>query len=175
MSQDRSRLLRNPRDSCEAVELFFICVDQHRVSLHNFTNEKARVTLFRTRNRGFGGAAVPAVFEVGKRRSHLRHCVTPRKMKRGHSPSPTTHTKVQHSSETSDTSSGRRKELSFDEAFYDELMLVIFSYLSARDLCAIQPTNRKWARLSQDNQVHLKRDAHEVRKGLTRGGSLRLR
>ena len=89
----------------------------------------------------------------------LRHLS---KMKRGHSPSPTTHTKVQHSSGTSDTSSGRRKNLSFDEVFYDEVILAIFSYLSARDLCAIQPTNKKWARLSQDNQVHLKRDVREV-------------
>jgi len=76
------------------------------------------------------------------------------KMKRNHSPSLTIHAKVQHSSETSDASSGRRRDLSFDEVFYDELMLVIFSYLSAGDLCAIQPTNKNWARLSQDNQVH---------------------
>ena len=78
------------------------------------------------------------------------------KMKRYHSPSFTTHAKVQHSSETSDTSGGRRRNLSFDEVFYDELIFVIFSCLSARDLCAIQPTNKNWARLSQDNQVHSK-------------------
>lgn len=79
-------------------------------------------------------------------------------MKRSHSPSPLVRAKVQHSSETSDTSGGRRRTLSFDELFFDELILVIFSYLSARDLCAIQPTNKNWARLSQDNQVHSKRD-----------------
>ena len=75
-------------------------------------------------------------------------------MKRSHSPSLTTPAKVQHSSETSDASGGRRRNLSFDEVFYDELILVIFSHLSAPDLCVIQPTNKNWARLSQDNQVH---------------------
>ena len=82
-------------------------------------------------------------------------------MKRSHSPSPTVHTKVQHSSETSDTSGGRRRNLSFDEIFFDELILVIFSNLSAGDLCAVQPTNKNWDRLSQDNQVHSKRDVDE--------------
>ena len=91
------------------------------------------------------------------------------KTKRSHSPSLTTHAKVQHSSETSDASGGRRRNLSFDEVFYDEVILVIFSYLSAGDLCAIQPTNKNWARLSRDNQVHSKRDVHEVHEGLTRG------
>lgn len=97
------------------------------------------------------------------------------KMKRNHSPSLTTHAKVQHSCKTSDASSGRRRDLSFDEVFYDELMLVIFSYLSAGDLCAIQPTNKNWGRLSQDNQVHPKRDVYGVHGGLTRGDPLRLR
>lgn len=84
------------------------------------------------------------------------------KMKRSHSPSPTPPAKVQHSSETSDTSCGRRRSLSFDEVFYDELILVIFSYLSAGDLCTIQPTSKNWARLSQDNQVHSNRDVDEL-------------
>lgn len=83
-------------------------------------------------------------------------------MKRSQSPSFTTHAKVQHSSETSDASYGRRRSLSFDEAFYDELILVIFSYLSAADLCIIQTTNKNWARLSQDNQVHSNRDVDEL-------------
>ncbi|KAF9644555.1 hypothetical protein BDM02DRAFT_3102756 [Thelephora ganbajun] len=74
-------------------------------------------------------------------------------MKRSHSPSPSTRAKVQHSSETSDASGGRRRNLSFDEVFYDELILVIFSHLSAEDLCTIQSTNKNWARLSQDNQL----------------------
>jgi hypothetical protein len=82
-------------------------------------------------------------------------------MKRSHSPSLTAHPKVQHSSKTLDASVGRRRNLPFDEVFYDELMLVIFSYLSAQDLCTIQPTNKNWARLSQDNQVHSKRDVYE--------------
>ena len=84
------------------------------------------------------------------------------KMKRSHSPSLTAPAKVQHSSETSDASGGRRRNLSFDEVFYDELILVIFSHLSAPDLCVIQPTNKNWARLSQDNQVHSDRDVDEL-------------
>ena len=83
-------------------------------------------------------------------------------MKRSHSPSLTAYAKVQHSSETSDASGGRRRNLSFDEMFFDELILVIFSHLSAGDLCTIQATNKNWARLSQDNQVHSKRDVDEL-------------
>lgn len=41
----------------------------------------------------------------------------------------------------------------FDNLLYDELILVIFSYLSWTDLCAVQRTNRNWARLALDNQV----------------------
>jgi len=83
-------------------------------------------------------------------------------MKRSHSPSLSARAKVQHSSETSDASGGRRRNLSFDEIFFDELILGIFSHLSARDLCTTQATNKNWARLSQDNQVHSKRDADEL-------------
>lgn len=43
----------------------------------------------------------------------------------------------------------------FDTLFYDELILHIFSHLSYRDLCAVQRTNRNWARLALDNQVHI--------------------
>ena len=85
-------------------------------------------------------------------------------MKRSHSPSLTAHAKVQHSSKTSDASGGRRRNLSFDEVFYDELILVIFSYLSAGDLCTIQPTNKNWARLSQDNQVRSTCDGGGLRE-----------
>jgi hypothetical protein len=88
--------------------------------------------------------------------SNPTHISSKAKMKRSHSPSLTVHAKVQHLSKTSDASGGRRRNLSFDEVFYDELILVIFSHLSARDLCAVQPTNKNWARLSQDNQVHAK-------------------
>lgn len=42
----------------------------------------------------------------------------------------------------------------FDTLFYDEIILSIFSYLPWTDLCSIQSTNRNWARLSLDNQVH---------------------
>ena len=36
---------------------------------------------------------------------------------------------------------------------YDEIALVIFSYLSYSDLCAIQSVNRNCSRLALDNQV----------------------
>lgn len=42
----------------------------------------------------------------------------------------------------------------FDSILYDELVLVIFSYLSWSDLCTVQTINRHWARLASDNQVH---------------------
>ena len=45
--------------------------------------------------------------------------------------------------------------LNFDATLYDELILVIFSYLSWTDLCSIQSVNRLWARLASDNQVCL--------------------
>jgi hypothetical protein len=83
-------------------------------------------------------------------------------MKRSQPPSLTTQAKVQHSSVISDASRGRRCNLSFDEVFYDELILVIFSYLSAIDLCIIQPTNKNWARLSRDNQVHSNQDVDKL-------------
>ncbi|KIP08278.1 hypothetical protein PHLGIDRAFT_104517 [Phlebiopsis gigantea 11061_1 CR5-6] len=38
-------------------------------------------------------------------------------------------------------------------ALYDEVILVIFSYLSYNDLCAVQSVNRDWARLTLDNQL----------------------
>lgn len=44
--------------------------------------------------------------------------------------------------------------LNFDTSISDEIVLVIFSYLSWVDLCAIQQTNRHWARLATDNQVY---------------------
>ncbi|KZT04657.1 uncharacterized protein LAESUDRAFT_727838 [Laetiporus sulphureus 93-53] len=41
----------------------------------------------------------------------------------------------------------------FDTLLYDEIILLIFSYLSWTDLCAIQRTNRNWSRLALDNQL----------------------
>ena len=49
----------------------------------------------------------------------------------------------------------------FDSVLSDELVLVIFAYLSWRDLCTIQPTNHHWARLAADNEVH-----HDIQKVL---------
>ena len=45
-------------------------------------------------------------------------------------------------------------QTTFDSLLFDELILVIFSYLSYTDLSAIQCINRNWSRLSLDNQVH---------------------
>ncbi|KAI0268785.1 hypothetical protein BC834DRAFT_867204 [Gloeopeniophorella convolvens] len=41
----------------------------------------------------------------------------------------------------------------FDSLLYDELILHIFAFLSYVDLCALQATNRNWARLCLDNQL----------------------
>ena len=43
--------------------------------------------------------------------------------------------------------------LSFDNSFYDELILCIFSHLSWIDLCAAQATSKNWARLATDNEL----------------------
>ncbi|KAI0075137.1 hypothetical protein K474DRAFT_1685465 [Panus rudis PR-1116 ss-1] len=58
----------------------------------------------------------------------------------------------------------------FDNALYDELILVIFSYLSWTDLCAIQATNRNWCRLSQDNQLWKALYLNEYGRTRLRGG-----
>ncbi|CAL1708019.1 unnamed protein product [Somion occarium] len=51
------------------------------------------------------------------------------------------------------TSGSSRERPSLDTLLYDEVLLLIFSYLSWADLCAIQATNRNWCRLSLDNQL----------------------
>lgn len=38
-------------------------------------------------------------------------------------------------------------------ALYDEIILVIFSYLAYTDLCTAQHVSRDWSRLALDNQV----------------------
>ena len=43
--------------------------------------------------------------------------------------------------------------LTFDSALVDELVLTIFAYLEAADLCRAQRVNKSWARLATDNQV----------------------
>ncbi|EGN99529.1 hypothetical protein SERLA73DRAFT_121689 [Serpula lacrymans var. lacrymans S7.3] len=51
------------------------------------------------------------------------------------------------------SSSSAPVSTTFDDAFYDELILSIFSFLGSTDLCAIQATNSNWARLASDNQL----------------------
>ncbi|KAJ7594416.1 hypothetical protein C8J56DRAFT_926721 [Mycena floridula] len=46
-----------------------------------------------------------------------------------------------------------RTILTFDNSLYDELLLVIFSYLSYIDLCTIQATSRNCRRLASDNEL----------------------
>ncbi|EJD03257.1 uncharacterized protein FOMMEDRAFT_168270 [Fomitiporia mediterranea MF3/22] len=67
------------------------------------------------------------------------------------SPAPLPAAKRQHTS--SEQTIVSAPLLNFDSFLYDELVLVIFSYLSWTDLCSIQPTNRLWARLASDNQL----------------------
>ncbi|KZV97759.1 hypothetical protein EXIGLDRAFT_669928 [Exidia glandulosa HHB12029] len=47
----------------------------------------------------------------------------------------------------------RERIFGFDVSLYDELILLIFSWLDAQDLCAAQQVNKNWARLSQDQQL----------------------
>ncbi|EJD42682.1 hypothetical protein AURDEDRAFT_114930 [Auricularia subglabra TFB-10046 SS5] len=47
----------------------------------------------------------------------------------------------------------REKLFGFDVSLYDELILLIFSWLPARDLCSAQQVNKNWARLAQDQQL----------------------
>ncbi|KAJ3554924.1 hypothetical protein NM688_g2853 [Phlebia brevispora] len=52
---------------------------------------------------------------------------------------------------------------------YDEIVLVIFSFLSYRDLCAIQRTNHNWSRLALDNQLWKKLYLSEYGRARLRG------
>lgn len=58
----------------------------------------------------------------------------------------------------------------FDSALYDEVILQIFSHLSSADLCAIQRTNRNWARLALDNQLWKALYLAEYGRARLRGG-----
>ncbi|EMD32096.1 hypothetical protein CERSUDRAFT_109007 [Gelatoporia subvermispora B] len=60
-------------------------------------------------------------------------------------------------------------DLSFDDVFVDELLLLVFSYLSWHDLCTIQRTNRNWARLALDNQLWKSLYLHEYGRSRLRG------
>ncbi|GBE81389.1 hypothetical protein SCP_0311180 [Sparassis crispa] len=67
------------------------------------------------------------------------------------SPAPLPPSKRQHVQGPSHSNHSSRSN--FDALLYDEIVLVIFSYLSWTDLCAIQSTNRNWSRLALDNQL----------------------
>ncbi|TDL19923.1 hypothetical protein BD410DRAFT_773366 [Rickenella mellea] len=72
--------------------------------------------------------------------------------KRSPSPSPQRSVKRRHTSEF-DNGQHWINSANFDESLSDELILVIFSYLTWVDLCVIQSTNRNWGRLATDNQL----------------------
>jgi len=69
------------------------------------------------------------------------------------SPAPLPSSKRLHASSPGEGSSTHTPRPTFDTLLYDEIVLVIFSYLSWADLCVIQPTNRNWSRLALDNQL----------------------
>ncbi|KAL4248926.1 hypothetical protein ABKN59_007562 [Abortiporus biennis] len=74
--------------------------------------------------------------------------------KRPHSPEPLPlHPKRLHTNQQPYAVRGETGQLTFDTLLYDEIILVIFSYLSWSDLCNIQSINRNWARLSLDNEL----------------------
>ncbi|KAI0093284.1 hypothetical protein BDY19DRAFT_882347 [Irpex rosettiformis] len=58
---------------------------------------------------------------------------------------------------------------SFDQ-LWDEIILVIFSYLSHRDLCRVQATSQNWSRLALDNQLWKKLYLGEYGRARLRGG-----
>lgn len=47
-----------------------------------------------------------------------------------------------------------RPRETFDTLLFDEIVLLILSFLSWSDLCSVQRTNRNLARLALDNQVY---------------------
>ncbi|TFK54061.1 hypothetical protein OE88DRAFT_1695177 [Heliocybe sulcata] len=71
--------------------------------------------------------------------------------KRPLSPAPLPVSKCRHTSSSSQAHTSLT--INFDSALYDEVILQIFAHLSFVDLCAIQRTNRNWARLTLDNQL----------------------
>ncbi|KAI1785915.1 hypothetical protein LXA43DRAFT_1035702 [Ganoderma leucocontextum] len=69
------------------------------------------------------------------------------------SPAPLPASKRLHTLTAERTVQDLQPRTTFDSLLFDELILVIFSYLSYTDLCNIQRTNRNWSRLSLDNQL----------------------
>ncbi|KZT27964.1 hypothetical protein NEOLEDRAFT_1109333 [Neolentinus lepideus HHB14362 ss-1] len=93
--------------------------------------------------------------------------------KRPLSPAPLPAFKCRHTSFSSQPHT--TLPLNFDSALYDEVILQIFSHLPFTDLCAIQRTNRNWARLALDNQVHTRLTALWKALYLAEYGRTRLR
>ncbi|KAL1945633.1 hypothetical protein VTO73DRAFT_1635 [Trametes versicolor] len=58
----------------------------------------------------------------------------------------------------------------FDTILSDEIVLFVFHYLSSSDLCAVQRTNKNWARLSLDNQLWKSLYINEYGRTRLRGG-----
>ncbi|KAL4074279.1 hypothetical protein J3A83DRAFT_4358078 [Scleroderma citrinum] len=66
--------------------------------------------------------------------------------------------------------SERRIVITFDNALYDELILLIFSFLDSRDLCAVEAINRNCSRLAGDNHLWRALFVREFGKARLRGG-----
>jgi hypothetical protein len=47
-----------------------------------------------------------------------------------------------------------RRQMTFESALADELVLVIFGHLQAVDLCRAEAVSRSWRRLAVDNEVN---------------------
>ena len=47
-----------------------------------------------------------------------------------------------------------KRRTTFEAALADELVLVIFGYLEAVDLCCAEAVSRSWRRLAVDNEVN---------------------
>lgn len=88
-------------------------------------------------------------FTCARTRTQIQSRTMP---KRSLSPAPLPPTKRIHTA-TEDHPHAVLESRPFDTILSDEIVLFVFHYLSSSDLCAVQRTNRNWARLSLDNQV----------------------
>lgn len=50
---------------------------------------------------------------------------------------------------------GFKSRVTFDTALADEIVLVIFGYLRAADLCRAEAVSHSWRRLACDNEVEI--------------------
>ena len=111
--------------------------------------------------RGMTNRGLPTLPPTSQRRScslfstlSTTATTTSEMSKHALSPAPLPTPKRLHILQAERTPHDLQSRTTFDSLLFDELILVIFSYLSYADLCTIQSINRNWSRLSLDNQVH---------------------